>query len=109
LGQKRSVWFSGKIQENWHSSQLTFLLIYWSHKLANGSLKIFKLANFVEKTFLHLLKRLRPQTDESLQRKVKNTKSTLKNHFWEWGVNTSVTCMLCRFLQEGQKDLIFWI
>ena len=108
LGQKRSIWFSGKIQENWHTSQLTFLPVYWNYQIVNGSVKILKLANFVEKTFLYLLKRSRPQTDEPLQRKMKNTTSTLKGHFWGWSVVTSVTYMLWHFSQERQKDLIFW-
>ncbi len=49
----------------------------------NGSLKFFKLANFVEEIFMHLLKRSQSQTDEPLQRKMKNTTKNLKSPAWE--------------------------
>ncbi len=72
---------SGKILENCNNNQLHFLLVYGQYESVKGIVKIIELASSVEKTFLHLLRRLRTRTDERTQRKVQNTKSTLKPVF----------------------------
>ncbi len=60
----------GKILENCHNSQLSFLVVYRQYGSPKAIVEITELVNFVEKTFLHLLRRLRARTDERTQRKV---------------------------------------
>jgi hypothetical protein len=107
-----TAWFSvvrGKILENWHNSQLSFLAVYRQYESLKAIVEITELANFVEKTFLHLLRRLRTRTDERTQRKVQNSRDTLKNRFFWPSVKSSVTCMFWYFPRVSQKEPIFWI
>ena len=68
----------GKILENCHKSQLSFLAVYWQYESLKAIVEITELANFVEKTFLHLLRCLRTRIDEQMPRKVQNTGGTLR-------------------------------
>jgi hypothetical protein len=74
---------SGKILENCNNNQLPFLPVYGQYESVKGIVKIIELASSVEKTFLHLLRRLQIRTDERTQRKVQNTKSTIKTRFFD--------------------------
>ena len=80
------AWFRvgrGKILKNWHNNQVAFLAVYRQYESLKAIVEITELANFVEKTFLHLLRRLRTRTDQRTQRKVKNSRGTLKNRFFD--------------------------
>ena len=58
-------------------------MVYRQYVSLKVIVEITELANFVEKTFLHLLRRLRTLTDERMHRKVQNTIGTLKNRFFD--------------------------
>ena len=71
--------------ENCQNSQLVLLPVYWHYQLVNGVLEVTKLSSFVEKTFLHLLRRLWTRTDEWTHRKMQNISVTLKSLFFDQG------------------------
>ena len=73
----------GKILENCQNSQLSFLAVYRQYELLKAIVEITELVNFVEKPFLHLLRRLRTRTHEQMQRKAQNSRGTLKNCFFD--------------------------
>ncbi len=72
-----------KILENYHNDQLSFLTVYRQHESLKAIDEITELVNFVEKTFLYILRRLRTRTDERTQRKLQNSRNTLKNQFFD--------------------------
>jgi hypothetical protein len=59
------------------------LAVYRQYELLKAIVEITELANFVEETFLHLLRRLGIPTDERTQRKVQNSCRTLKSDFFD--------------------------
>ena len=57
--------------------------VYRQYELEKFIIEILNIFSFVEKTFLHRLRRSRAQTDELVQRKVQNTEGTLKSRFFD--------------------------